>query len=104
MTDDISRFSQGLQDLIFIRERLNAELEDELQRSEKLATAVGSLRRLNDASQTVIEDTLYRIGVWKEEATPPPLPNDRAAEMANRFAHQQQDSVKQVVNDSYRVN
>lgn len=101
MTDDIERFSQGLQDLIFIREKLNAELDGELQRSEKLATAVASLRKLNDASQNIIEDTLYRIGAWKD---PEPLPDFETEQMANRFASKPQDSVRQVVNDSYRMN
>jgi len=71
VTNDLERFSQGLQDLIYIREKLSSELADELKRSESLATAVAGLRRLNDASQSIIEDTLYRIGVWKDEAEAP---------------------------------
>lgn len=101
MTDDIARFNQGLQDLLYIREKLNAELDGELERSEQLATTVSKLRLLNDEAQTTIEDTLYRIGVWKDET---PLPDNSTAEMANRFASKPQESVRQVVNDSYRVN
>lgn len=73
MTDDIARFAQGLQDLIYKRDKLNAELEAELARTEKLATAVASLRSLNDSSQEIIESTLFRIGAWRE--APPPLPD-----------------------------
>ncbi len=78
MSSDLERFNQGLQDLIFIREKLNAELNGELARSDKLAKAVSDLQRLNDAAQNVIEDTLYRIGVWHDpdsEHAPPPLPD-----------------------------
>ena len=102
MNDDIARFSQGLQDLIFIREKLNAELNHEMERAELLAPAVGKLRQLNDASQSLIEETLYRIGVWKDE--PQQLPDHETTQMANRFASKPQESVRQVVNDSYRVN
>jgi len=100
--DDIARFNQGLQDLIFIREKLSAELDGELQRSEKLATAVASLRKLNDASQNIIEDTLYRIGVWKDDPQSLPHSDHETTEMANRFASKPQDSVRQVVNDSFQ--
>ncbi len=97
MTNDLERFSQGLQDLIYIREKLSSELADELKRSESLATAVAGLRRLNDASQTIIEDTLYRIGVWKDEDE---APDHETAQVANRFAHRP-DDIKRVVNDSF---
>lgn len=97
MSNDLERFSQGLQDLIYIREKLSSELADELKRSESLATAVAGLRRLNDASQSIIEDTLYRIGVWKDEAE---APDHETAQVANRFAHRP-DDIKRVVNDSF---
>lgn len=98
MTDDLERFSQGLQDLIYIREKLNAEMTDELKRSESLATAVAGLRRLNDAAQATIEDTLYRIGVWRDA---PEIPDQETAKVANRFAHRP-DDIKKVVNDSFK--
>ncbi len=83
MSDDIARFNQGLQDLIFIREKLNAELNGELARSDKLAKAVGQLQQLNDAAQNVIEDALFRIGVWQDpERTPPPLPDIKMPNIA----------------------
>lgn len=85
MTNEIERFTQGLQDLIFIREKLNAELNGELARSEKLATTVRSLQNLNDAAQNVIEDALYRIGVWTDpdsEIAPPPLPDIKMPNIA----------------------
>jgi len=82
---EIERFTQGLQDLIFIREKLNADLNRELSRSEKLATTVRSLQNLNDAAQNVIEDALYRIGVWSDpdsELAPPPLPDIKMPNIA----------------------
>lgn len=104
MSSELERFNQGLQDLIFIREKLNAELNGELARSDKLAKAVSDLQRLNDAAQNVIEDALYRIGVWHDPDSagePPPLPD---IAMPNIAREKPQDSVRQVVNDSYRVN
>lgn len=88
MTDDINRFSQGLQDLITIREKLNRELESELDRSNKLAKAVSQLQRLNNAAQDHIEETLYRIGVWKDAPDLPGKPeaDDGVKAMAARYA------------------
>jgi len=85
MSSEIDRFNQGLQDLIFIREKLNAELNGELARSDKLAKAVANLQHLNDAAQNVIEDTLYRIGVWHDPDSagePPPLPDIKMPNIA----------------------
>jgi hypothetical protein len=87
MSSELERFNQGLQDLIFIREKLNAELNGELARSDKLAKAVSDLQRLNDAAQNVIENTLYRIGVWHDPdsaAEPPPLPDIKMPNIARQ--------------------
>ncbi len=64
---DTERFDQGLQDLIFITERLHADLAHELERSEKIGKAVNQIQRINDAAQDQIEETMYRLGIWKDD-------------------------------------
>ena len=105
MSDDIERFNQGLQDLIFIREKLNAELTGELSRSDRLAKAVRDLQSLNDAAQNIIEDTLYRIGVWKNPVLPEIEPDSQET-IAPRFAPNSNghDALRKVVNGSYGIN
>jgi hypothetical protein len=77
MKSDLERFNQGLQDLLFAREQLQADLPRELGRSNELAKAINNLRRLNDAAQDIIEKALYGIGMWvdPEQHAPPPLPD-----------------------------
>lgn len=102
MSDDIERFNQGLQDLIFIREKLNAELTGELSRSDRLAKAVRDLQSLNDAAQDLIEDTLYRIGVWKDDA-PPPLPEVPMPNIARQQTNGS-EALRRVINGSHGIN
>jgi hypothetical protein len=101
MTDDIARFNQGLQDLLFARKKLQANLPHELGRSNELAKAVSNLKRLNDAAQDIIEQALFGIGMWvnPDTAAPPPLPD---IDMPNIARHQPQESVRKVIQDSYR--
>lgn len=95
--DDLTQFNQALADLIFVGEKLNSELTRELDRADRLAKATQSLRDLNDIAEHVITQTLYRIGVWKDDREglpevemprvvtqaappPPPLKSERAVD------------------------
>lgn len=72
---------QALQDLIWQRERLNADLSSELDRSSRIAGAVNKLRDLNDMAQSQVVDVLQQIGVWQEpiEQLPPEIPMPKVA-------------------------
>jgi hypothetical protein len=113
MSSELERFNQGLQDLIFIREKLNAELNGELARSNSLAKAVANLQQLNDAAQRTIEHALYSIGVWQEPVDEP-ITSDSQETIAPRFAPESasqtppplngRQAMQRVMNGSHGVN
>lgn len=75
MTSD---FEQALQELIWERERVNASLVTELERTQRIANAAQRLKDLNDCAQSIVVGTLERIGVYPDpiyQHEPFPIPN-----------------------------
>ena len=60
----------ALQDLIWQRERLNAELLRELDRAERIAVATSRLKDLNNSAQNIVAEALQRLGVWPAPVDP----------------------------------
>ena len=61
MTEETEQFALDLHDLLWRRERLNADLTKELTRSKALADAVTGLRDLNDAAERTVEYVLSSL-------------------------------------------
>ncbi len=98
---DIDKWSQDLNDLIWQRERLNADLTDELKRTKALADAVTRLKSLNSDAESVVRNVLSNL-------EPRPLFTEEdpyTDQVANRFAPAKGDEeLRRVVNGSYGVN
>jgi hypothetical protein len=90
-------FAQALQDLLWQRQKLQAELTLEMDRAEKLAAATRSLKEMNDQAQSIVAGTLQRIGVWDYGLPGPSNP----AEIAPRFGG---EAIRQAVSGSFGVN
>lgn len=118
MTEEESKFVETLMRQIETasqekREALSEKLvqlnhrlvQEDLHISDMIETVIHRTRkRENDMIEQLEE--LRSLVSHRVQYTPPPLPlaDQGTAEMANRFASKPQESVRQVVNDSYRVN